>query len=169
MMKILSLHSDMFKAQIKIQQLTRKVNDQKRVIGGLQTEIEKKVKPSAPIILKSEHDKINKQLNNEINKNDVIGNILNEVNKRIDDLIARPINIVINEKKDDKAQHKKNYKLSQMEVMLEKTKQIVINTTEEKNKLLVDKTKLESINESLEDCIKTLEEQLVLNEKNFHL
>ena len=104
------------------------------------------------MILKSEHDKINKQLNNEINKNDVIGNILNEVNKRIDDLIARPINIVINEKKDDKAQHKKNYKLSQMEVTL-----------------LVDKTKLESINESLEDCIKTLEEQLVLNEKNFHL
>ena len=142
----------MSKAQIKIQQLTRKVNDQKRVIGGLQTEIEKKVKPSAPMILKSEHDKINKQLNNEINKNDVIGNILNEVNKRIDDLIARPINIVINEKKDDKAQHKKNYKLSQMEVTL-----------------LVDKTKLESINESLEDCIKTLEEQLVLNEKNFHL
>ena len=121
------------------------------------------------MILKSEHDKINKQLNNEINKNDVIGNLLNEANKRIDDLIARPINIVINEKKDDKAQHKKNYKLSQMEVMLEKTKQIVINTTEEKNKLLVDKTKLESINESLEDCIKTLEEQLVLNEKNFHL
>ena len=142
----------MSKAQIKIQQLTRKVNDQKRVIGGLQTEIEKKVKPSAPMILKSEHDKINKQLNNEINKNDVIGNLLNEANKRIDDLIARPINIVINEKKDDKAQHKKNYKLSQMEVTL-----------------LVDKTKLESINESLEDCIKTLEEQLVLNEKNFHL
>ena len=169
-MKILSIHTDIVsKAQIKIQQLTRKIDDQKRVINELQSEIEKKVKPSEPMVLKSEYDKVNEQLKNEINKNSVMENLLNDANKRIDELIAKPMNIVMNENNDDKAQLEKNYKLSQMELMLEKVKETLANSTEEKNKILLDKTKLERINESLEDRIKTLEEQLVLNEKNFNL